>query len=196
MTGCSNSVHDSRMKKVLACLACVTLFGACSNEVVIEPENDNGAGGSGGASSAMSSGSTGGGSTCVPTDPSTMVEWTCKDLEGLVLTGPVISGDDDGDGYLEPGESATLRITMKDISGLGFNYYPGVNFESSNPKVTTTAESWFYAILPCTEQEATTTIKVLPDVPSGTNVNIRAQVGMLNQECPDAFAVDILVPIY
>ncbi|HMY20257.1 MAG TPA: Hsp70 family protein, partial [Polyangium sp.] len=76
------------------------------------------------------------------------------------MVNPVIEGDSDGDGLVEPGETAILTVTMKDVSGLGFNWYPGVVFESGDPAVGVQADTWFFAVLPCGEQPATATIKV------------------------------------
>jgi hypothetical protein len=85
---------------------------------------------------------------------------------------------------------------MKDISGLGFNWYPGVEFTATNPAMTLDATTWFYAILPCTELLSTAGMKVAADVPPGTMVTIHAQIAMLNQKCPDTFAVDIPVTVH
>jgi hypothetical protein len=112
-----------------------------------------------------------------------------------VLVNPSISNDTDGDGLVEPGETVSVTVMMKDTSGLGFNWYPGVEFASKNPSVGVEADTWYYAILPCTEQPATATMKVAPDVLPGTIVTIRAQIAMLNQKCPEAFTLEIPVKV-
>jgi hypothetical protein len=181
------------MKKLLGLMGCASLFVACANEVIVEP-NDNGgaAGGSSSSSAGSSSSSSGGTAVCVPDeDAPVSPEATCEDLDRLVLENPSFSNDTDGDGKLEAGETATLTVTMRDVSGLGFNWYPGVKFKSFDPNITVAADTWYYAILPCTEMPATATITVPPDLPVGTEYAIQAQVAMLNHECPDTFTLGI-----
>ena len=133
---------------------------------------------------------------CVPQDPPPSPEQpTCQDLDRLVLANPSISDDTDGDGLIEPGETASVTVVMQDTSGLGFNWYPGVEFATKNPMVGVQADTWYYAILPCGEMPATATIKVAPDTAPGTIVTIRAQIAMLNQKCPDAFTIEIPVKV-
>lgn len=133
---------------------------------------------------------------CVPKDePPSGVQPTCKDLDRLVLGTSSVTGDTDGDGFVEAGETATLTVMMQDISGLGFNWYPGVEFSTKSTVAGVQSDTWYYAILPCTELAATGTIKVAPDAAPGTVVTIRAQIAMLNQTCPDALAIDVPVKV-
>jgi hypothetical protein len=186
-------------KLVLALIACASVLVGCANEVIIEERNEAAAGGGNGTSSSSSTGlsSTTGGAAavCTPKDDGPFSEPTCKDLDRLVLLNPSISGDTDGDGLLEAGETASLTVVMKDVSGFGFNWYPGVNFASKHPLLGVDANTWYYAILACTEQPATATIKVAPDAAPGTVVTIRAQIAMLNNECPDAFTMEFPVKV-
>lgn len=119
----------------------------------------------------------------------------CEELDRIVLVDPVIAGDTDGDGLVEPGESATITVTMKDISGYGFNWYPGVVFSSSSQSVAVNADTWYYAILPCGEQPATATIKVDPAMTPGKTAIIRASVNMLNGECTDTYTLEIPINV-
>jgi hypothetical protein len=116
---------------------------------------------------------------------------TCADLDRIVLVDPVIAADSDGDGLVEPGETATITVTMRDISGYGFNWYPGVIFTSDSPSVGVSADTWYYAILPCGELAATATVKVDPAMVPGKTALIRASVNMLNGDCTDTFTVEI-----
>jgi len=179
------------MNKLLLAFSSLSIsFVACTNEVVVEEPNENGSG--------SSSSSTSGGTevVCVPKDQDpTPGEPTCKDLDRIVLVDPVIAGDTDGDGLVEPGETATITVTMKDISGYGFNWYPGVLFASPSQTVEVSADSWYYAILPCGEQPATATVVVDPDVTPGKTVMIRASVNMLNAECMYASTIEVPVNI-
>lgn len=194
------------MKKlVLGVLGCVSLLVGCANEIIIDDANTKPTGGnqtssgsSGtGSSGTGSSGTTGGtGTMCVPVDDVPVTSNpTCKELDRIVLVDPVVEADSDGDGALEPGESATLTLTMKDVSGLGFNWYPGVQFASEDASVGVQADTWYYAILPCGEQLATATIKVSPDVMPGKTVTIRAWVDMMNANCTGTFAIEVPIKI-
>jgi hypothetical protein len=197
-------LHDRTMNRLLGLLGCASVLVACGNEVVIEGQNEAAGGGNGSASSSSTSSSstsssstTGGTSTvCTPKDDGTVPsEASCKDLDRLVLVNPAISGDTDGDGLVEAGETASLTVIMKDVSGYGFNWYPGVKFASKDPAVNVEADTWYYAILACTEQPATATIKVAPDAAPGTIVTVRARISMLNHECPDAFTIEIPIKV-
>jgi hypothetical protein len=188
------------MKKFLwGMVGAVSLLVACGNEVVVEEPGDT-PGGSTTASSSSGTGSssTSGGTTmeCTPQDQApTPMQPTCEDLSRLVLVDPVISGDTDGDGAVEPGEMATLTVIMKDVSGFGFNWYPGVEFSTKDTSIGVAADTWYYAILPCGEMPATATLKVAPDVAPGKTVTIRAQIAMLNTKCPDTFTIDVPVKV-
>ncbi|MBK9259545.1 MAG: hypothetical protein IPM54_06865 [Polyangiaceae bacterium] len=185
------------MKKLLGLMGCASLLVACANEVIIEPNDDNGGSSSSSSGTSSSSSSSGNTATCVPQDDAPVSsEPTCDDLDRLVVVNPSISNDTDGDGKLESGESATLTVMMKDVSGLGFNWYPGVEFESSHPSIEVEPDTWFYAILPCTEQAATATIKVGPDVFTSTEYAIFARIAMLNHECPGTSALGIPMVVH
>jgi hypothetical protein len=190
------------MKKLVRGLVgCVAVFVGCANEVTIEEQSSTSTGGtssgSSGSSGTGSSSTTGGMTTaCVPVeDPPISPNPTCKELERLILDNPILEGDSDGDGLVEPGETATLTVTMKDVSGLGFNWYPGVVFESGDPAVGVQADTWFFAVLPCGEQPATATIKVSPDVKKGQTISLRARVDMMNGNCAGTSALDIPLKI-
>ncbi len=205
MASGTQSPHHVRMNRfLLGLIGCASLLVACGNEVVIEESQQSSSTGGNASTGSSGTGSSGTGSSgtggttnvCTPKDDGTVSsEATCKDLDRLVLVNPSITGDTDGDGLLEMGETASLTVVMKDTSGLGFNWYPGVNFESADAAVGVEADTWYYAILACMELPATATIKVAPDVLPGTVVNIRAQISMLNHECPEAFTLEIPVKV-
>lgn len=189
------------MKKQLwAVLGCAGLLMGCANEVIIEesPPASSG-GGNGGTSSSGTSSSTSGGpsAVCVPVEE--MPPWmqpTCADLDRLVLVNPEISNDTDGDGLVERGEKASLTVVMKDVSGRGFNWYPGVEFASKGAAVSVQADTWYYAILQCGELPTTGTIEIAPDASPGTTVMVRAQIAMLNEKCTNAFAIDVPINVH
>lgn len=190
------------MKKLVPGLVgCAAVIMGCANEVIIEEQSSTSTGGnssgSSGSSGTGSSSTTGGMTTvCVPVeDPPISSNPTCKELERLILVNPIIEGDSDGDGLVEPGETATLTVTMQDVSGLGFNWYPGVVFDSGDPAVSVQADTWFFAVLPCGEQPATATIKVSPDMKPGQTISLRARVDMMNGNCAGTSALEIPLKI-
>lgn len=189
-------------KRLLGLLGLSISIVACANEVIIEDPNGNESGSlsssSGSSSSGSSSSSTSSGApaVCTPNDQDPQpTPPTCAELDRIVLVDPVIAGDTDGDGRVEPGETATITVTMREISGYGFNWYPGVEFASTNLSVGVTADSWYYAILPCGEQPATATVKIDPAMVPGKTAIVQASVNMLNGECKDTFTLEILVEI-
>ena len=166
----------------------------CANEVTVEDADEAA---SSGATSSSSSTSSGAMAECTPRDDGpTTTQPTCQDLERLVLVEPTLAGDTDGDGLIEPEEMATLTVVMKDVSGWGFNWYPGVEFVTKDVSIGVTADTWYYAVLPCGEQPATATLKVAPDAAPGKTVFIRAQIAMLNTKCPDTFFLDVPVTVH
>jgi hypothetical protein len=187
-------------KLSIACL-CVSL-AACGGAVTSAPEGAGGAGAGGGAATGGGSAVTGGGSAgaggggeCVPQPEGTggFMEPTCQDLGLLTVTDPTVT-DDGGDGLVEAGEGATLQVNLNEVAGVGFLWYPGVIFESDNPGVTLSGQDWLYAILACQTQPLTGHATF--DVPAGTTVTITARVAMLNQDCPDAAAIEFPVSVH
>lgn len=179
---------------------CMCLLVACANEVIVEEPQGSpgGPSGSGSSSSGTGSSSTSSGAPmeCVINDQDPQpTQPTCADLDRLILVDPVISDDTDGDGLIEPGESATITVTMKEISGLGFNWYPGVIFTSSDSAVGAKEDTWFYAMLPCGEMPVTGTIKVDANVAPGKTAVVRASVNMINGDCTDTFTLEIPVKV-
>ena len=186
--------YSSMNKLLLALVGCFGLLMGCANEVTIEEPQESPSGGNSSSSSSTSGGPT---TVCVPSpDAPQSFPATCDDLDRLILIDPKISNDTDGDGLVEAGETASLTVTMKDTSGFGFYWYPGVEFATKDPIASVQADTWYYGILECGEQPATASIKVAPDAAPGTMMTIRAQIAMLNEKCPDAFAIDVPVKLH
>jgi hypothetical protein len=196
------TIMASSPRALLAAVAASVLFVAACGEVVVSSPADSrspGGGGSTGvvvASSAVSatgSASSGaGGGTCVPQPEGAggFMQPTCADLAVLAVAHPVLT-DADGDGQIEVGETATLQVSLDEIAGVGFSFYPGVLFETTTAGVTVSATDWFYAILPCQTDAVSAQITIGSDVPPGTLVTITARVAMLNHDCPDAYSIEI-----
>ena len=184
---------------------------ACSEVVVSEPGDPlyPGAGGSTGAvvasvavtstsSTSSGNGGAGGGSVaCMPQPEGTggFHEPTCADLAVLAVSHPVLD-DADGDGQLEVGETGSLQVNLDEIAGSGFNYYPGVIFETAAAGVTVSSDNWFYGIFACQSNPVIASIAVGSDVTPGTVVTITARVAMLNHDCPDAYAVEVPITVH
>jgi hypothetical protein len=198
------------MKKTVLLGLSIVFFTACGGGVVISPETDpgNGAGGAGPSTSAASTGTgstgpaTGSSSTGTPAEcqpkPDGMggfMQPTCADLDVLTLSDPVITSAD-GDAALSPGESATLTVNLNEVAGVGFSYYPGVTFKTFDPGVAVKSEDWLYAILPCQSYPMNAYIELASDIKPNTVITIVAQVAMLNQDCPDAYAIKIPIEVH
>lgn len=108
----------------------------------------------------------------------------CSDLERLVVRNPQL---DPADGVAS-GSKGTFRVDLTDVSGYGFNFYPGVDFETDTPGVTVSDEQ-FFAVLPCGTNQTYSNVEVDSSVPAGTEVTITATVMMLNEQCSDTDSV-------
>jgi hypothetical protein len=170
---------------------------ACGGNVTSGPEGSEtgGAGGAGGA--AASSSSSGQPIVCVPKENGAggFTQPTCADLDRLVITDPVVL-DESGDGAVTPGEKVTIQAKLVDVSGLGFNWYPAVRFETAAPTVTVTSDAQFYAIGACQELDVQAFASIDPATPKGTLVEIVARVAMLNADCPDAFSIEVPIEVF
>ncbi len=145
--------------------------------------------GGGGIAGAGSAGGTGGvPSSCVKQDDWTFQEPVCADLAPLTLTD--MSATDSNDNIFKPGEPIQVSVNLNETSGKGFSYYPGVTFTANHPSVffgkQSEGKDWLYAIEGCGTTPLSTTIHVFGDISPGTEVEVTAQVGMINQECPGA----------
>jgi hypothetical protein len=179
-------------------------LAACSGEVIPGTTGgdtvsgaDSGAGGSTGSGGIGDGGAggSGGSGACVPVEETGgFQQATCADLDRMTVSDPVVT-DAGGDGKLSPGEAGKLALKLNEISGKGFNWYPGVKFYSDVPGVFVKELDWYYAILPCQSFDTGATILVDTPVPKGTLVHVTAQVAMLNTECPDAFSITVPVEI-
>jgi hypothetical protein len=119
----------------------------------------------------------------------------CSQLDNLVLTVPRLS-DDSGNGILSPGEGATIRLSLREINGIGANWYPGVHFSTpSDAGVVIDGSIDYYAALACDSLPIEGRVVLPADIPLRTVVVVRAQITMLNAECPLAFSRDILISV-
>jgi len=163
---------------------------ACGSEVVqpatTTTTTTTGEAGAGGAPAA-----------CVPQPDGaggTLTMPTCADLGGLTVSDPKLD-DESGDGKLAYQESAVVTVHLNDVSGKGFNWYPGVQFSSDTVSVDTTGFAQFYAILPCQTLDASTKLTLLTQVTPGAVVHVTARVSMLNSDCPEAYGIDIPIEV-
>ena len=137
-------------------------------------------GGSAGVGGAAGAGTGGaGGMECVEQmGTGGFMQPGCSDLDRLVVRNPRL---DPSDG-IASGSKGTFLVDLTDVSGYGFSYYPGVDFESNTQGVTVTDEQ-FFAVLACGTNQTTSHVEVDSSVPAGTEVTITATVTMLNQQC-------------
>jgi len=152
------------------------------------------AGGSGGASTGGSAGAgweDGGLGVCTPAAGGSggFEEPTCADLDGIVVSTPVIK---DGLVTVSPGETVHLSVQLREVAGQDFMYYPGVSFTSDHPAVELTGD-WLYGIAACTSVELTATATFSDTIEPGTVVTISGQVAMLSEPCPGASSTSISV---
>jgi hypothetical protein len=125
-------------------------------------------------------------SACVVGDAGFTVEPDmCAGLSVLAIARPTIV-DDSGDGTISPGEGASLLVSVQEIAGKGFAWYPGVTFTADRPDVEVMFDDWRYAILPCTEESFSAVAKFSASIPRGTPVHFVARLASLNRDCPDA----------
>jgi hypothetical protein len=197
------------MTKTLFMTSFLALLGACGGSVSSEtagaesssesaatggdPTGGGGAGGGGGDPT----GGGGASSTCSPKPegPGDFMEPSCEDLAVLTVSEPVVI-DEDGDNLVEAGESATLKLNLNEVAGVGFSYYPGVIFQTAAPGLTVSSEDWYYAIFACQTHTVTAHIELASDIPPGTVAVITARVAMINKDCSDAYAIDIPIKVY
>jgi len=201
---------------LFAVSAILLLATAACGEVIVSAPGDSPTPGAGGstesivASSSIASGvvtsasSTSGGEggagaggsevVCVPQPEGSggFTEPTCEDLAVLAVSHPVL----DDAGQLEVGKTAYLHLNLEEIGGVGFNFYPGVLFETTTAGVTVSSNDWFYAILPCQIDQVIAAITVDNNVAPGTVVMITARVAMLNHDCPDAYSITIPLMVH
>lgn len=190
------------------------LFAAtgCTGQVVRESDGGGGSGGDGGATATATATATGNGGSgtggsggapaeCVvqPEGTGGFKEATCADLSVLSVSNAVLTdttGNGNGNGQLEAGETAVITVDLSEIAGVGFNWYPGVTFTTADEGASVASNDWLYAILPCTVIELTGSVTVDASVAPGTIVTIRAQAAMLNTECPDAPMLEIPITVH
>ncbi|WP_170229850.1 hypothetical protein [Polyangium fumosum] len=188
-------------RAILLLVGCL-LMGGCGSEVVEAESGGSGSGGAGGGGSESGSGGAGGGGgsggaggVCVPgpDDPSP-VQPSCADTVGLAL-GEATVMDADGDGLVKAGEVATIETSLVETAGKSFYGYPGVVFTSDHPGVDVGDAFWFYGIFACDVMSAGGYVKVASDVAPGTVVTVTARVGILHEDCPNAYAIQVPIEV-
>jgi len=119
---------------------------------------------------------------------------TCADLAVLTLSEPVVT-DALGGSTIEPGETAHIHLNLNEVAGIGFSYYPGVILDSPDPDVTAHPD-WLYAIFACQTTPLTPTATFSANISKGTLVTLTARVGMINQDCPNTYALKIPITVH
>jgi hypothetical protein len=132
--------------------------------------------------------------TCVVRDLPARDPEDCHQLDTLVVEHPVLT-DDSGDGVLSPGEGADLAVTWRETEGLTVSWYPGVVFSTDTPNVTLSETDWRYAVLGCHVEVMHTRVGLPADVASHARIVVRAQVAMVNVDCPSAFTLEIPIVV-
>lgn len=189
---------------------------ACGGRAETEPAEGSGGTGAGASSGGASSGGAPGGGTstggaapggaggaggavpeeCTPKGGGEggFQQPTCADLSGLSVTDAVVT-DASGDGVLSAGEKLTIAASLNETAGEDFMWYPGVRFESASELVTVKENDWYYGIAACQTQPVTATGEISASAQPGTTVIVTARVGMINEECPSAPALEIPLDI-
>jgi hypothetical protein len=156
---------------------------------------DPGAGGAGVGGAGVGGAGAGGATACVPVeDPPPSGQASCAELARLVVEDPILE-DADGDGALAPGETAKLTVALRDTSGLGFLWYPGLAPESATPGVSVSFADWRYALLACGTDRLAVEVAVAPDVAKGTVASVTVRATGMNLVCPGAPGVEVAIPI-
>lgn len=184
-------------------------LAACGGSVVETPKGEGAGGGTstntfsttfsetfttGPTTTVPGGGGAGGGVVCTPVQGGSggFMQPTCDDLKVMAVTTPLFA-DEGGNGKLAFGENGKVSVKLSEIAGVGFNYYPGVRFSSDTVSIPAPDDNVFYAILPCDSYQATAQIQLLENAPSGVVTYVKAQVTMLNADCPEA--PSILIPV-
>lgn len=164
----------------------LAVLAACGGKVV-EPGSSD--------ASTSAAGGSGGAAVCVPAEGGAApLQPTCADLGRLAVRQPALA-DESGDGKLAFQEKGTLKVILADVSGRGFNWYPGVRFTSATISIASDGLDQFYAVLPCGSSEASAGVSLLTSYPQGTALTVRAQVSALGLDCPDAPAIEVPVVV-
>lgn len=177
--------------------AALSMVAGCNGTVVSENgAGGDGAGGSDTGGETSTADTTTSSTLCVeqPTDWDNLPPQNCETLTSLIVANPALT-DDSGDGSVSPGETATLAVDLVETSGYGMFSYPLIHFTTDNPAVTASNEAMLYGIGGCGVFTLNTLITVSASIPKGTKINVYAQVGALNLDCPDAFTLTVPVQI-
>ncbi len=108
----------------------------------------------------------------------------------MTVSDPKLT-DAGNDGTISPGEDFTIAVNLNEVAGLGFNFYPTVQFTSDTFGIAVSQATQFFAILACQSIEAKAKGSVMSSVPPGTKVTIQAQVAALNMTCPSTHSIQI-----
>jgi hypothetical protein len=105
--------------------------------------------------------------------------------------------DASGDGRVSAGEHVVVGVTVRDMSGLGYNSYPGVVFEVEEPGVefvTDPRAFAIYALGRCDAVNGEVELAITQLEPPAV-VRVVARAAELNRDCPDAPALEVSIPI-
>jgi hypothetical protein len=119
----------------------------------------------------------------------------CAELGRLAISELSLVGGADA---VTPGATVALRFSMSDVSGYGFNAYPGMllHTDSRHLVFENAADGgWHYALLACDTYSSDYVGHVSADAPRGSVVRVTARVAALNQDCPDAPAAVLELPV-
>ncbi len=117
----------------------------------------------------------------------------CADLQAVVEHLHLV--DADGDGIVSPGASATLYLTLRDVSGRGFSWYPGVVVESDPSEVEVQdSYGWLYALSPCEGAQLAIPVRFPEPLAPGTRVRFTARADVVQHSpCIGTHAATISV---
>ncbi|MDI1483476.1 hypothetical protein [Polyangium sp. y55x31] len=183
------------LRALFLLLGCL-FFGGCGSAVVEAGSGGSGGSGGGGSGGGGNGGGGGiggsGGGMCVPgSDEPSPVQPSCADIAGIELREVTMK-----DGVLEAGGSTVMSMNLVETTGKGFFGYPGVVFSSPDPGVEVSEPFWLYGISACDSVPVEGYVNIASDVTPGTIVTVVAQVGILNENCPNAYKVPVPIEVH
>ena len=151
-------------------------------------------GGEGGALGGE--GGAAGGACTVQGDGDPTVGDICAGLDHLAVTLLEIT-EEDNDGRITIGEVFTTTFELRDVSGFGFDHYPGVTYEVEPAGIAVSPTSDFaaYALHPCESMQSGTRLVLGSTIGPGTMIEVTARAAALNQDCPNAPSQTIRVTV-
>lgn len=117
----------------------------------------------------------------------------CAAMEQLTLSDAVV-WDAGGDEVWEPGEQASLQVTMTNLSFADNFWYPGVEVTTDNPLVTVGGNTLF-GIFGASSTQIDLVGQADPSVVPGTEVELTFVVTSLNEPCEGLATTTLTVTI-